>query len=124
MAFLLSPVSTNTMRNLFFFIILGILNLRANAKEDLRRTWTLYHSMDPKLGDKGFTKRGVVTLEPENNEAKLTLENDENIFSTEKLEAMMASGWYQVKLVEDGKTGTVPVKTTIPSCHLRRANFR
>eukprot|EP00977_Amphora_coffeiformis_P009034 scaffold2046_cov171-Amphora_coffeaeformis.AAC.1 len=112
------------MRNPISLIVFGIINLRVDAKEDLRRTWTLYHSMDPRLGEKGFTKRGVVTLEPENNQAKLTLENDEKSFSAENLEVMMMSGWYQVKLVEDGKTATVPVKTTIPACHLRRANFR
>ena len=112
------------MRNLFFFIIIGIASCHVDAKEALRRTWTLYHSMDPKLGTKGFTKRGVVTLEPENNEVKLTLENDENSFTAEHLDTMMTSGWYQVKLVEDGKKAPVPVKTTIPACQLRRANFR
>ena len=112
------------MRNLMFYIIVGLISNFVNAKDDLRRTWTLYHSMDPKLGDKGFTKRSVVTLEPENSEAKLTLENDESSFSAENLEAMMSSGWYQLKLVENGKASTVPVKTTIPACHLRRANFR
>lgn len=98
----------------------------AGGDDGLRRTWTLYHSTDPKLGDAGFTKRGVVTLEPEDNRAKVTVENDENSFSAAEVEKMMSSGWYQLKLVEDGPKDSVPnpVMTTVPACHLRRANFR
>lgn len=98
----------------------------AAAATDLKRTWTLYHSMDPKLGESGFTKRGVVTLEPEDNQAKVTVLNDEEGLSPEQFEKIMSSGWYQLKLVEDGPAKSVPtpVMTTVQACHLRRSNFR
>lgn len=106
----------------------------ATAAQDLRRTWTLYHSMNPQLGEQGFSKRGVVTLEPasgddndgaNNNPVKLTVENDADSFTAANVEAVMSSGWYQVKLVEDGGAASVvPVMTTVPACQLRRSNFR
>ena len=122
------------MRNLFtpftLFVFQGLCT--SCTADDLRRTWTLYHSMDPKLGDRGFRKRGVVTLEAtadgadNNKQAKLSIENDENSLTAADWEKVMSSGWYQVKLVEEGDDAknTVPVKTTVPACHLRRANFR
>lgn len=96
------------------------------AAEDLRRTWTLYHSVNPKLGAKGFTKRGVVTLEPsDDNQVQLTVVNDENSLTAKDIDSMMASGWYQVKLVEDkAQDGATPVMTTVPACQMRRSNFR
>lgn len=112
------------MRNLLFFLIVGAVHRSVDAAEDLRRTWTLYHSVDPNLGEKGFSKRGVLTLEPQDNEINLTIANDDDSLAAENVKAMMASGWYQIKLVEDGKKAPVPVKTTVPACQLRRANFR
>ena len=96
------------------------------ASEDLRRTWTLYHSLDPKLGAKGYTKRGLVTLEAaDNNEAKFVIENDDNVLSAADLDTALSSGWYQVKLIENGKTNNAePVMTSVPACQLRLANFR
>ena len=95
--------------------------------------------MDPKLGPNGFRKRGVITLEPEgmngndensNQQAKVTVVNDDDSFSTTELEQMIKSGWYQLKLVEDNATNNkqhkpqTPVMTTVRACQVRRSNFR
>ena len=126
------------MRNLVFFtalfaLVSSFLVDAALATQDLRRKWTLYHSMNPQLGERGFTKRGVVTLEAagdndnaDNYPVKLTVENAVDSFTTANLETIMSSGWYQVKLVEDGgdAASVVPVMTTVPACQLRRSNFR
>jgi hypothetical protein len=99
------------------------------AAEALHRTWTLYHSLDPKLGAAGFTKRGVVTLTSSDDATdglQLTVENDEEAaLEALSISQMMESGWYQLQLVEEGSpSSVVPVQTTIPACQLRRANFR
>jgi hypothetical protein len=109
--------------------LLALLPHVAAAAEGLHRTWTLYHSLDPKLGAAGFTKRGVVTLTSGSSQEttdgiQLTIENDEEAaLEALSISQMMESGWYQLQLVEEGSK-VVPVQTTIPACQLRRANFR
>lgn len=116
------------MKRLSNFASLCILAGTASVgvASDLRRTWTLYHSADPKQGESGFSKRGVLTLEPGENEVYLSIENHDNSFSSQDLETMMASGWYQLRLVEDGSADKKipPVVTTVPACQVRRSNFR
>lgn len=117
-----------TMRVLSVLVVLVTTSAAATATQtsDLRRTWTLYHSTDPSKGEQGFAKRGIVTLQPADNEIKLSVENDPDCLSQKDLEEMMMSGWYQVKLVENGPDAksVVPVMTTVPACTVRRANFR
>jgi hypothetical protein len=114
-------------RALSYILLLFVLLVTTSAvnANDLRRTWTLYHSTDPSKGEEGFTKRGIVSLDPGENEIKLSVNNDEGCFSESDLENMMASGWYQVKLVENGadSKSIAPVMTTVPACTVRRANF-
>lgn len=117
----------NHYTNLLFVSLLVLLHSAVAAADDnLQRTWTLYHSMNPKLGDAGFTQRGTVTLQvatDDGDAAQLTAEN--TALTAENVATMMASGWYQVKLVENGSSSAaVPVMTTVPACQLRRANFR
>ena len=114
----------NHYTNFLFVSLLAVLHSAVAAADDnLQRTWTLYHSMNPKLGDAGFTQRGTVTLQADGDAAQLTAEN--TALTAENVATMMSSGWYQVKLVENGSSSTaVPVMTTVPACQLRRANFR
>jgi hypothetical protein len=112
-----------------------------DSKKTLQKSWTLFHSFGGGGANKGpsdFTKRGTISLSIDENAAgiakdpsaavTMTIENDVE-FSPTDVQAMLEHGWYQLKIVpndKDSKSATsVPaVRTSVPACQLRRANFR
>ena len=116
------------------FVLLALLavGLIAAVKADTTflKTWSLYHSLD---GGKDFVRRGqirmgAVAVDSDNlsteGALELTIEqdDDENL-TMESIQQLIGIRLYQLKLVEDGNEASV-VLTSVPACHLRRANFR
>lgn len=115
----------------------------AKKEHGLRKTWTLFHSVDStgQANDTSFTPRAKVTLEVHINEVNknakatppvLTIENHNDCLPQESVHRMMETEWYQLKLVEDDDNGSSnsngvvppPVLATVPACRMRLANFR
>lgn len=106
--------------------------------QTLQKSWTLFHSFGGTVTD--FTKRGTIYLSVDENAAgvakdpaaavTMRIENEVVGFSPADVEAMLEHGWYQLKIVPDDKdssksSSSVPaVRTSVPACQLRRANFR
>ncbi len=112
-------------------ILANCLIAAVNADSPLLKSWTLYHSVD---GGNDFVRRGQIRLgvaavdgdvtSSTEGTPELTIEHDENEnLTTESIHHLIGSGLYQLKLVEDGNEANV-VMTSVPACHLRRANFR
>jgi hypothetical protein len=80
--------------------------------------WTIYHSYD---GGESYSRRG--TLEWKGEAEGLVITNDE--LTAELARDILSSAWYKVK-IETTTTTTEGeyVLATVPSCHLRRANFK
>ena len=123
LAFLLVAVSTTAESN-------------TSSSSSLTKSWTLYHSWGTGEESTALQPRGRVQLEisdggGETSSVELTMENEADCLTETAVEAMLSAGWYQLKLVEDndgdgGGNGekSPDVITTVPSCLLRRANFR
>jgi hypothetical protein len=109
------------------------------------KSWTLYHAT---LGESGsapaFVKRGRIQLalkddddDSSQEEPKmpvgvkdaqpsafaLTIEHETNALTDALTKSLLVdNAMYQLKLVADD--GSLPVLTSVPACHVRRANFR
>lgn len=112
------------------FYLSLLVTVVVNADSAFLKTWTMYHSLD---GGNDFVRRGQIRLgvteadgDMSNTDSSLELtieqEDDENL-TTESIQPYIGSGLYQLKLVEEGNEANV-VLTSVPACHLRRANFR
>jgi hypothetical protein len=101
----------------------------------LQKSWTLLHSFGNAAAT-DFTKRGTIRLSIDENAAGastdpakaviMEIENDVE-FSPADVQAMLEHGWYQLKIVpddKDSKSKVPAVRTSVPACQLRRANFR
>ena len=106
-----------------------------DSNKTLQKSWTLFHSFGDAVTD--FTKRGTIRLSVDENaagiakdpSAAVTMEIENDVeFSPADVEKLLEHGWYQLKIVpddKDSKSSSVPaVRTSVPACQLRRANFR
>jgi hypothetical protein len=119
---------------LLLVLVLPCLVAAAEAAADnqtLQKSWTLLHSFG---GSTDFTKRGTISLSidetaatPADPAAAVTMDIANEVeFTPADVQAMLEHEWYQLKIVPDGKDSkSVPaVRTSVPACQLRRANFR
>ena len=80
--------------------------------------WTIYHSYN---GGESYSRRG--TLEWKGEAEGLVVTNDE--LTPELAREILSSPWYKVKIeTTTAATEGEFVLATVPSCHLRRANFK
>jgi hypothetical protein len=109
-------------------------------KKTLQKSWTLLHSFGAGAGASDFTKRGTIRLSIDeaaaaagtanDPAAAVTMEIENQVeFTPADVQAMLEHGWYQLKIVpddnKDSSSSSVPaVRTSVPACQLRRANFR
>jgi hypothetical protein len=134
-------------------LLLALLAVTVAAAETfdnnktLQKSWTLLHSFGDATATATatatsvFTKRGTIRLSIDENAAgastdpakAVTMEIENEVeFSPADVQAMLEHGWYQLKIVpedDDNKdskqSSKVPaVRTSVPACQLRRANFR
>jgi hypothetical protein len=98
-------------------LLLATVSTTAAQAQDTKK-WTLLHSFN----GRDFSRRGKVLLQVLDGSPDITLVNDESCVDTSQIETMMSFGLYQLKMVEDGTSDSV--LTTVPSCQLRRSNFR
>jgi hypothetical protein len=87
-------------------------------------SWSIYHSWNPQ---QNFVKRGSITWNMDDVEDKetssiLEVVNDQEL-TAQDVNDMLEYGWYHVKLVPDANPDDF-VLGTVPSCHVRRANFK
>jgi len=121
----------------FLAVLLVLATPSFSTAEKLEKSWTLSHSFGSTSGT--FTKRGVVTLRIHDSDndsdnasdsvaaAAVSLEMEHQVDLTEaEIADMLAAGWYQIQLQETGRAGSHarPIRTSVPACQLRRANFR
>jgi hypothetical protein len=129
-----------TSRFGLLLLVLALPCLSAAENDDnkkLQKSWTLLHSFGANNSD--FTKRGTIRLSIDEAAAAAGTANDpaaavtmeiENLteFTPADVQAMLEHGWYQLKIVPDDNkdsSSSVPaVRTSVPACQLRRANFR
>lgn len=107
------------------------------------KSWTLHHRLlapgsSSATSNSDWSIRGTVELtivdpvpagvaELPDSSVTLVLSNGENSLTEELAQALTStSGWYQLQLMEDGKQQSPDeiVLTSVPACHVRRANFR
>jgi hypothetical protein len=127
----------------FGLLLLALVAVTAadtfESNKTLQKSWTLLHSFGDATAKSDFTKRGTIRLSIDENAAgastdpakAVTIEIENEVeFSVADVEAMLEHGWYQLKIVpdddtKDSKSSKVPaVRTSVPACQLRRANFR
>jgi hypothetical protein len=107
----IDSITSSTMR--VATILLLLLPAVCNAK-----AWQLLHSLD---SGKTFTERGTVSLDlNEDGQVDIKLDHADNCLDLDAVNALSSAGLYQVKLVKD----SVEILTSVPACHVRRANFR
>ena len=101
------------------------------------KSWTLYHRISTPGGtrsssvEESWNERGTIELvvDPE-EEAVVTVVNKEGALTTDIAQALTATAtatataYYQLKLVENNSKTSANVLTSVPACHVRRANFR
>jgi len=115
---------TKTIMLLFRTLSLAIalLVVRCQAEVDASKSWTLYHSFN---GGVDFAPRGTVKLSiVDDSEVNLEVENTADCLTEAAIESLLQQKWYQLKLVEDNNDEAPPILTSVPSCQVRRANFR
>jgi hypothetical protein len=78
--------------------------------------WTIYHSTN---GGESYFRRGTLDWKGDDDEGGLVITNDE--LTPDLASQILSSAWYQVKI---DTTKEEYVLATVPSCHLRRANFK
>ncbi len=89
-------------------------------------SWKVYHSFN---GGQLFSLRGTIdwsiTENDETSPVEVSMTNDNGDLSAANLQAMIESGWYQVKLVNsNSKSSKDYVLSTVPACQVIRSNFR
>ncbi len=97
----------------------AVLPVVAASTETSGLSWTIYHSWNQ---NQEFVKRGSLVWDKAEDSEK----NEFQIVNDEELQAkdvsdMLDYGWYHVKI--QGSDGSF-VFQTVPSCNLRRANFK
>jgi hypothetical protein len=98
-----------------------------------KRTWNIQHAL---VSDEdthvNWQPRGEATLtvlqEGEDKgaplEIELTVENAHN-WTSEWIDQLATAPWYQLQFTEEKASSDMPpITTTVPSCMLRRSNFR
>jgi hypothetical protein len=115
-----------------------------DSSKTLQKSWTLLHSFGGSAGSGGsadFTKRGTITLSIDETASDpadaVTMEIENQVeFTPADVQAMLDNQWYQLKIEpasasasgagkNSNKDGSLSaVRTSVPACQLRRANFR
>jgi hypothetical protein len=98
----------------------------------LTKSWTLYHAVvvtaeeDPVV----FVPRGRIhmalpTAGTADTLVQMTVDNTETV-AADMMQSLLRTGaWYQLKLVPDDDTAvSSSIVTSVPACHVRRANLR
>lgn len=80
-----------------------------------QQQWTIYHSFD---GGHSYSRRG--TLDWKGGDESLVITND--ALTPDIARDILSSAWYRIKI--DTTANGEYVLATVPSCHVRRANFR
>lgn len=128
-----------------FFAALALLSLAvhvhvhvqvAAAAKDGSISWTVYHSWNQ---NQDYVRRGSLVWGPPSNsdgdtttedntpnEFQFQLTNDDVSASltADDIAEMLEYGWYHVKIQGDQDASSNFVFQTVPSCNLRRANFK
>jgi len=115
---------------LLLLLLLGSFSASAKTK-----SWTLYHRILTPGGtrsssaEESWDERGTIELvvDPE-EEVVVTVVNKEGALTSDLAQALTATAtataYYQLKLVENSSKTSANVLTSVPACHVRRANFR
>ena len=112
---------------------LGLSAVAAQSNEATKtKSWTLHHRiLDPEssvataLSDWSIRGNVKLTIDPSAEESVLVeMSNDDDSLTEAFAIALTSSsaGWYQLKLQDD--TSKTEILTSVPACHVRRANFR
>jgi hypothetical protein len=98
---------------------------------EVSSSWIVYHSWNPQ---QEFRRRGTISWRVSVNGEDTNTNNDsddgfeminDDELSPEDIQALLEYGWYHVKLVSsNGDDKNDSVLSTVPACHVRRANFK
>jgi len=101
------------------------------AAPDSALSWTIYHSWNQ---NQDFVRRGKLIWAPKSGDAEdssndkkefqIINDDESSSLSAKDIRDMLDYGWYHVKIQGDAADDNNFVFQSVPSCNLRRANFK